>query len=72
MSGYMGLFKVDVQYLIITALVSLAATVAIIFFVDFMQPGLIVSTGGTAIFVYIGVFTANLIIEAVHQRSGKD
>jgi hypothetical protein len=68
----MRLFKFDVQYLIITALVSLVATVAIIYFVNFMQPGLIVSTGGTAVFVYIGVFTANLIIEAVHGRSGKD
>jgi len=68
----MGQLKFDVSYLILIALVSLVATVAIIFFVNFMQPGLIVSTGGTAVFVYIGVFTANLIIEAVHARSGKD
>lgn len=70
--GYMGLFKFDVGFLLITAVVSLVATVAIIVFVNLMQPGLIVSTGGTAVFVYIGVFTANLIIEALHRRTRKD
>jgi hypothetical protein len=28
--------------------------------------------GGVALFVYIGVFTANLIIEAARQRSDKN
>jgi F0F1-type ATP synthase assembly protein I len=65
----MGLFKIDAQYLIITACVSLVATVAIVFLVNNMQPGMITVKGGTAIFIYIGVFTANLIIEAARQRS---
>lgn len=68
----MGLFRIDAQLLIVTAIVSLVATVAIVFMVNMMQPGLIVMKGGTALFVYIGVFTANLIIEAARQRSGRD
>jgi len=65
----MGLFKIDAQYLVITAVVSLAATAAIVFLVNRMQPGLITVTLGTSLFIYIGVFTANLIIEAFRQRS---
>jgi hypothetical protein len=68
----MGLFRIDAQLLIVTAIVSLVATVAIVFMVNMMQPGLIAMKGGTALFVYIGVFTANLIIEAARQRSGRD
>jgi hypothetical protein len=68
----MGLFKIDAQFLIITAFVSLAATVAIVFMVNLMQPGLIVVKGGTGLFIYIGVFTANLIIEAARQRSNRN
>jgi hypothetical protein len=45
------------------------ATTAIVFLVNNMQPGMITVKGGTAIFIYIGVFTANLIIEAARQRS---
>jgi hypothetical protein len=40
--------------------------------VDFMQPGLIESRAGTSVFVYIGVFTANLIIEAGRRRLEKN
>ncbi len=65
------MFKIDVQYLIIVAVVSLVATIAIVFVVNLVQPGLIVSKGGTALFIYIGVFTANLIVEAAHNRLKK-
>jgi len=65
----MSLFKIDAQLLIIIAVVSLVATTAIIFMVNTLQPGLIVLKGGTALFIYIGVFTANLIIEAARQRT---
>ena len=68
----MGLFKIDAQFLIITAFVSLVATVAIVFMVNLMQPGLIVVKGGAGLFIYIGVFTANLIIEAARQRSNRN
>jgi predicted tellurium resistance membrane protein TerC len=64
----MRLFNVDAQYLIVSALISLLVTVAIVFLVNSMQPGLIVLKGGTSLFIYIGVFTANLIIEASRQR----
>lgn len=64
----MGQFKIDGEYLIITALVSLVATVAIIFMVNLVQPGLIVSWVGTGLFVYIGVFAANLLIESIRDR----
>jgi hypothetical protein len=66
-----GLFKLDAQLLIITAVVSFVATVAIVFMINMVQPGLNVFKGGIALFVYIGVFTANLIIEAARQRSDK-
>jgi hypothetical protein len=68
----MGLFKLDTQLLVITAVVSLAATGAIVFMINIVQPGLNVFKGGIALFIYIGVFTANLIIEAARQRSGND
>jgi hypothetical protein len=68
----MGLFRFDAEYLLITAVISAAATAAIVFLVNKMQPGLITVKGGTALFIYIGVFTANLIIEAARQRSGKN
>lgn len=68
----MRLFNVDAQYLIISALISLLVTVAIVFLVNSMQPGLIVLKGGTSLFIYIGVFTANLIIEASRQRSERN
>ena len=62
------MFRIDVSFLIISAMVSLIATGAIMFMVDLMHPDLIVSRGGTAVFIYIGVFTANMIIEAARQR----
>jgi len=68
----MGLFKFDFQYLIISALVSLLVTAVIVFFMKIVQPELIVSKGGTILFIYIGVFTANLIIEAARQRLEKN
>jgi predicted tellurium resistance membrane protein TerC len=68
----MRLFNIDAQYLIISALISLLVTVAIVFLVNSMQPGLIVLKGGTSLFIYIGVFTANLIIEANRQRSERN
>jgi predicted tellurium resistance membrane protein TerC len=68
----MGLFKLDAQLFIITAVVSLVATVAIVLMINMVQPGLNVFKGGIALFVYIGVFTANLIIEAARQRSDKN
>ena len=68
----MRLFKLDTQLLIITAVVSLVATVAIVVMINMVQPGLNVFKGGVALFVYIGVFTANLIIEAARQRSDKN
>jgi predicted tellurium resistance membrane protein TerC len=68
----MRLFNIDAQYLIISALISLLVTIAIVFLVNSMQPGLIVLKGGTSLFIYIGVFTANLIIEASRQRSERN
>ncbi len=64
----MGPFKVDSLYLVITAVVSLFMTIAIVYMMDYIRPGLIVSKAGTSVFIYIGVFTANLIIEACRQR----
>ncbi|HOS97351.1 MAG TPA: hypothetical protein PLR71_07385 [Deltaproteobacteria bacterium] len=61
-------FRIDVAYLMITAVVSLVATVAIVVMVDLVQPGLIVSRIGTGLFVYIGVFAANLLIESIRGR----
>lgn len=63
--------KIDAEYIIISALVSLAVTVAIVFIIKTLQPELIALKGGTVIFIYIGVFTANLIIEARRQRTDK-
>ena len=70
--GSVGLFRVDAEYLVITAVVSLVATVAIVLMVNLMQPGLITSKLGTGLFVYIGVFAANLMIESLRSRSGRD
>ncbi len=67
----MGLFKPDFEYLIITAVISLIATLAIIFMINTIQPGLSVVRGGTGVFIYIGVFTANLFVEAARRRSEK-
>jgi hypothetical protein len=39
--------------------------------INLIQPGLSVIRGGTGLFIYIGVFTANLFIEAARQRSEK-
>lgn len=64
----MGLFKIDFGYLVITAVVSLVATAAIVFFLNNVQPGLIHINNGSVVFVYIGVFSANLIIEAARRR----
>jgi hypothetical protein len=61
-------FRIDVAYLVITGLVSLVATVAIVVMVDLVQPGLIKSRLGTGLFVYIGVFAANLLIESIRSR----
>jgi hypothetical protein len=66
--GCVGLFKIDFQYLLITALVSIVATIAIVFFMNNVQPGLIVVNNGAILFIYIGVFSANLIIEAARKR----
>jgi hypothetical protein len=68
----MRLFGFDLSFLFISAFVSFVATVGIVFMVDFMQPGLIESRAGTSVFVYIGVFTANLIIEAGRRRFEKN
>lgn len=67
-----GLFKIDSLHIIVTAVVSLIATVGIVFLMDTVQPGLIVSRGGTSVFIFIGVFAANLIIEACRQRLEKN
>ncbi|MBN2299036.1 MAG: hypothetical protein JXM72_10605 [Deltaproteobacteria bacterium] len=67
----MGHFRIDYQFLIISALVSLFATIAIIFAINTVHPGLISSKGGTSLFIYIGVFTANLIVEAGRGRLRK-
>ncbi|HPJ08739.1 MAG TPA: hypothetical protein PLP82_02760 [Deltaproteobacteria bacterium] len=68
----MGLFRIDAEYLVITAVVSLVATIAIVFMVNLVQPGLITSKLGTGLFVYIGVFAANLMIESLRSRPGRD
>ncbi|HON95954.1 MAG TPA: hypothetical protein PL013_09170 [Deltaproteobacteria bacterium] len=67
----MGLFRIDAEYLVITAVVSLVAAVAIVFMINLVQPGLITSKLGTGLFVYIGVFAANLMIESLRNRSGR-
>lgn len=64
----MGNFKIDFLYLFITGIVSFFMTIAIVYMMDFIRPGLIVSKAGTSVFIFIGVFTANLIIEACRWR----
>lgn len=61
----------DALSVLITAVVSFFVTIAIVYLMDFIRPGLITSKAGTSVFVYIGVFSANLIIEACHQRLEK-
>ena len=58
----------DAVHLIITAVVSFFVTIAIVYMMDMVRPGLITSKAGTSVFIYIGVFSANLIIEACHRR----
>jgi hypothetical protein len=60
--------RVDVLYLLITAVVSFFVTIAIVYMMDMIRPGLIHSKAGTSVFIYIGVFSANLIIDALHRR----
>mgnify|MGYP001089916134 CR=1 FL=1 len=62
----------DPLHLMITAVVSLVVTIAIVFMMDTISPGLIISKGGTSVFIFIGVFSANLIIEACHRRIDKN
>jgi hypothetical protein len=63
--------RIDFLYLLITAVVSFFVTVAIVYMMDIIRPGLIQSKAGTSVFVYIGVFSANLIIDALHRRLEK-
>ncbi len=64
----MGTMKIDLLYLVITAIVALGVTAAIVFLMQLMQPGFSVATLGNAVFIYIGVFAAILIMEVIHQR----
>jgi hypothetical protein len=64
------MIKIDWQYLTISLAVSAITTVMIVFIIRKVQPGLDI-TAGTWIFILIGVFTANLIIEAGRQRIHK-
>lgn len=64
----MGLFGFDFTFLLISAIVSLVAAIGIVFMIDYVQPGLMSSKAGTSVFIYIGVFSANLIIEAFRRR----
>ncbi|HON39123.1 MAG: hypothetical protein ACOX3E_14165 [Desulfomonilia bacterium] len=64
----MGLFGFDFTFLLISAIVSLVAAIGIVFMIDYVQPGLMSSRAGTSVFIYIGVFSANLIIEAFRRR----
>ncbi|HQP29838.1 MAG TPA: hypothetical protein PLB81_00810 [Deltaproteobacteria bacterium] len=65
-------WKIDAEHITISTIVSLLATVAIVFMVKTLQPELIDFKPGTAVFIFIGVFTANLIIEAGRQRHDKE
>lgn len=62
-------FTIDLTYLIISAVVSGVVSIAIAIMVNSMEPGLI--KGGTVLFIFIGVFSANLIIEVSRQRLDK-
>jgi hypothetical protein len=64
--------RIDGLYLLITAVVSFFVTIAIVYMMDFIRPGLIHSKAGTSVFIYIGVFSANLIIDACHRRLEKN
>jgi hypothetical protein len=61
----------DALSILVTAVVSFFVTIAIVYLMDFVRPGLITSKAGTSVFVYIGVFSANLIIESLHDRLEK-
>ncbi|HNY64242.1 MAG TPA: hypothetical protein PKM41_02315 [Deltaproteobacteria bacterium] len=63
--------RIDTLYLLITAVVSFFVTIAIVYLMDIVRPGLIHSKAGTSVFIYIGVFSANLIIDALHRRVEK-
>jgi hypothetical protein len=64
--------RIDGLYLLITAVVSFFVTIAIVYMMDIIRPGLIQSKAGTSVFIYIGVFSANLIIDACHRRLEKN
>ena len=64
--------RVDALHLLITAVVSFFVTIAIVYMMDVIRPGLISSKAGTSVFIYIGVFSANLIIDACHRRLEKN
>lgn len=62
---------IDFTYLVVTALVSLFMTVLIVFMMDVVRPDLITSKAGTSVFIYIGVFAGNLIMEVCRRRLEK-
>jgi hypothetical protein len=66
----MGL-RAEIVSLAVAAAVSLAAAAAIVFMVERIQPDLVVSRGQTFLFAFIGVFAANLLIETIHSRMGR-
>lgn len=68
----MSQFNIDLQGIVITAIVSLVMTITIVFLVMIMQPGLIVSMTGTGLFIYIGVFAAIRIMDTIFQPSKKN
>jgi hypothetical protein len=68
----MKLWKIDAEYVMISLAVSLMVTVAIVYMVKTLQPELIDLKPGTAVFIFIGVFTANLIIEAGRRRHDRE
>ena len=65
------MIKIDWQYMSISMIVSIIVSVMIAFIIRKVQPDLNISAG-TWVFIFIGVFAANLIIEAGRQRLHKD
>ncbi|HEY9159662.1 MAG TPA: hypothetical protein VIS94_01060 [Desulfomonilia bacterium] len=65
------MMKIDWQYLSISMVVSIIISAMIAFVIRKVQPDLNISAG-TWVFIFIGVFAANLIIEAGRQRLHKD
>jgi hypothetical protein len=65
------MIKIDWQYLSISMIVSIIVSVMVAFMIRKVQPDLNISAG-TWVFIFIGVFAANLIIEAGRQRLNKD